>query len=77
MNCLYCEEPVLPDEEWQQPEMHRECAQRSILGSVAHLMKRCSCFVPGSEEGDPPGLTKRAAARAAVRVWQLREGWQR
>jgi hypothetical protein len=37
-----------------------------VLGSVAHLQKRCHCYVPGSEENDDPSLTLREAARAAA-----------
>jgi hypothetical protein len=78
--CPHCGEPVVAEER-SSPEptltvwgdMHRECAHRSILGSVAHIERRCSCYVPGSTESDPPGMTVREAARAAVRAWRLRE----
>jgi hypothetical protein len=43
---------------------------RAIIGSVAHVEHRCSCFVPGSTESDPPGMTRREAANAAVKLWQ-------
>jgi hypothetical protein len=46
--------------------MHVECVYRAVAGSVAHIEQRCSCYVPGSTEGDPPGLTKRQAAKAAL-----------
>jgi hypothetical protein len=64
MICQWCEEPI---EEPVHPSafgtgMHPECAYRSACGSIAHLMRRCSCYVPGAEEGDPPGMTKREAA---------------
>jgi hypothetical protein len=42
---------------------------RSALGSVAHIEERCSCFISGSEENDPPGMSKREAAKAAVKAW--------
>lgn len=48
---------------------HRACFLRGILGSVAHIEKRCSCYVPGSHEGDDPGMTRRQAAEAAVSAW--------
>jgi|HubBroStandDraft_1064217.scaffolds.fasta_scaffold32770_4 hypothetical protein len=51
--------------------MHYECGLRGIIGSVAHLQRRCSCYVPGSEEGDPPGMSKREAAKAAVKLWDM------
>jgi hypothetical protein len=49
--------------------MHRECGIRTVMGSMAHLEKRCSCYVPGSIEGDDPGLTKREAARQAAAMF--------
>jgi hypothetical protein len=50
---------------------------RAVAGSVAHLERRCGCFVAGSTEGDPPGMTKRQAALAAWAYWQFRERRQR
>lgn len=46
---------------------HYECLMRLIIGSVGHLKRRCSCY--GGDEEDPPGMTKRQAAQAAVRLW--------
>lgn len=46
---------------------HYECVMRLCIGSVGHLKKRCSCY--GGDEEDPPGMTKRQAAQAAVRLW--------
>ena len=48
---------------------HLECSIRSVIGSVNHLNKTCSCFVPGSTEGDPPGMTRRQAAKAAADLY--------
>jgi hypothetical protein len=67
MICQWCEEPI---EEPAHPSgfgtgMHRECAYRAACGSLAHLERRCSCYVPGSQEGDPEGMTTRKAAMAA------------
>lgn len=70
MHCPYCEEAIEPidvienmpsGEQW-----HSECLLRSVLGSVAHQRRHCSCFIPGSTENDPPGMAKRQAALAAV-----------
>lgn len=47
---------------------HRECFLRGVVGSAAHLEKRCTCFGGTDEDGDPPGLTKREAARLACRL---------
>jgi hypothetical protein len=73
--CIFCEEPLLPstiDPDGPQSAMHMECMTRSVVGSVAHQLCRCSCFIPGSEEGDPPGMTRRQAALAAVETMRLR-----
>jgi hypothetical protein len=70
--CIHCGEAVGFDEDFEHYVngiSHRECAMRAILGSVAHIEKRCSCYVPGSQENDPPGLSRREAAKAAVKAW--------
>lgn len=50
---------------------HHECFIRSVIGSVGHISRKCSCY-PGNDEpaGDPPGLNKRDAARAAFELWR-------
>jgi hypothetical protein len=45
------------------PGYHYACAVRAALGPIAHLQGKCSCYVKGSGEHDPPGVTKRQAAR--------------
>ncbi len=57
--------------------VHRECFIRPIIGSVAHIERRCSCFVPGAEEGDDPTLTRRQAALAAYKAWMKLDLWNR
>lgn len=51
--------------------MHYECGMRGIIGSVAHLQRRCSCYVKGASETDPPGMTRREAAKAALKLWDM------
>lgn len=51
--------------------MHFACGFRAVAGSVAHITRRCGCFVPGSSESDAPELTKRQAARAALGAWNV------
>lgn len=73
--CLRCHEPVLPTDQRQyyanRPEpVHHACWMRPIIGSVAHLAQRCSCYVPGAAEGDDPALTRRQAAEAALALWE-------
>jgi len=70
-SCTWCDEPVEPGQQhpdFAQPT-HIECGFRAVGGSVAHVEHRCSCYVPGSVEDDPPGLTKREAAKAALRAF--------
>lgn len=74
--CLQCLEDIQPDDSgvvmpYLAGEMdgglvaiHEECHLRSVFGSVGHQQRRCSCF--GGTEEDPPGLTKREAAKAAA-----------
>ena len=72
--CPWCDEPVLPSDRAfvyaNGPVAHHPCALRMVLGSVAHLERRCACYVAGAAEGDPPHLSRRQAAEAAVRLWQ-------
>jgi broad specificity phosphatase PhoE len=70
--CLWCGELVGEDEQeghFSSP-MHRECATRAVVGSVGHLRERCTCFVDADQaEHDPPGMTRREAARAAFELF--------
>lgn len=75
MICSYCEEEIITGDAVEylnggQVALHKNCEMRAIIGSVAHVEHRCSCFVPGSTESDPPGMTRREAANAAVKLWQ-------
>ncbi len=76
--CAHCVEPIREHDDGfliphyggrgDPPELpwHRACFLRGIVGSVAHQQKRCSCYMPGSTEGDDPALTVRQAAEAAL-----------
>lgn len=76
--CIFCEEPIVEgdvgvvmpflgvDEETNIVPQHKECVLRGIFGSVGHQKKTCSCF--GGTEEDPPGMTKREAAKAAAKL---------
>jgi hypothetical protein len=74
-DCIYCGEPVLKVEESAagQKNLHRECVFRAVAGSVAHIQHRCGCYVPGSTEGDPPGMTIRQAAKASLEAQLAKE----
>lgn len=52
---------------------HKECWFRQFFGGVNHQLGRCFCC-GGSEEPDPPHLTRREAAFEACRTWALRQG---
>ena len=74
--CGFCREEIAPgDKGCMIPSIpggkkpfHFECHMRLIIGSLAHLQGRCSCF--GGREHDPPGMTLRQAARAAFEYWR-------
>jgi hypothetical protein len=65
--CTYCDELILPDDPGEASFIHRECAVRAVAGSVGHQLGTCSCH--GGTDEDPPGLTKREAARQALQLY--------
>lgn len=69
--CQRCGEPIDGHRADNASPFHPECLFRSVMGSIAHLRKTCACFVPGSTEGDPEGMTKRGAAMAAYVYFNL------
>ena len=70
MLCEWCGEPVEPIELYATGQgMHRECAFRCIIGSLAHLEGKCDHYVKDSTAGDPPGMTKRQAAIMSWSYW--------
>jgi hypothetical protein len=76
--CPYCDEPILSGDRVSadSSRYHWACGLRSVIGSVAHLEKRCSCYVERAEEGDDPALTRRQAAEVAAKLW-MRLEWER
>lgn len=81
--CLHCGEAILPTESIVRMPVvsragtvvrrqHYECHMRQIVGGLNHLQGRCSCC-GGTEPPDPPGMTKREAALAAVREWERQQ----
>lgn len=54
--------PYYGDEVAEIP-FHKECFLRQIVGSVAHQLGECSCA--GGDREDPPGISKREAAKMA------------
>lgn len=81
--CAWCEEPFVEGDEGviiplihnencvEMKPYHLDCHLRTVTGSLAHVLKICSCFVPGSTKEDPPDMTKREAAWLAVKTCDL------
>lgn len=71
--CIFCEEPIdVADAGFIDPPgvSHYACFMRQIIGSVAHIEKRCGCYVKDALELDDPNLTVRQAAEAAVAAYE-------
>ena len=49
---------------------HYECHLRGIVGGLNHQLGRCTCC-GGTEPPDPPNMSRREAARLAVKNWQV------
>lgn len=66
-NCKWCKE-IVSSQDPRVPEglrpMHYECEIRSVVGSVGHQTRRCSCN--GGTFEDPLEMTRREAAIAAA-----------
>jgi hypothetical protein len=73
--CGFCEEPIEAGERGRGfgTPLHRESQIRLVVGSVAHIERRCGCYLAGSSETDPPHMTLREAARAALRAHIVRQ----
>ncbi len=68
--CLWCEEPMGDGEHTVAVNQgtafyHRECLFRVVSGGANHVKGLCGCH-GGTEPPDPPGLSRRDAARAAL-----------
>jgi hypothetical protein len=72
--CDHCGEVIEPGQRANVNGVnwHGECSVRSIVGSLAHQMRVCSCFVPGSQHSDPPFMSLRHAAKLAEMFWRFR-----
>jgi len=73
--CLHCHEAISEDDQGVMVPLvmgafaelrpaHRECFARSILGSLSHLEKRCTCY--GGQDPDEDGLSWRDSARRVM-----------
>jgi hypothetical protein len=74
--CLWCDEPIVEGDIGviiphlgspgvTEHPYHLECNVRMIIGGLNHLKGLCSCF-GGTEPNDPPDMSLREAANAAV-----------
>lgn len=78
--CIHCGEVFVATDAGNRyldgKPAHRNCFLRQMVGSVAHIERRCGCYVTGSDDGDPHGLTLRQAADAAVAAWEQKRKLQ-
>ena len=82
--CQRCDEPITQSDSGfliphirepgriEERPHHAECHIRVVIGGVNHLLGNCICC-GGTEPPDPPSLTKREAALAAVAIWAQRQ----
>lgn len=79
-HCLWCEERLHPRDELAPDPVstpvgprrqHWECGLRAIVGGLNHLNGRCSCC-GGDQPPDPPGVSRRMAAKMAAQAWIAR-----
>jgi len=74
-SCVWCDEPLTSrDRCFASLPAHPECSIRMVFGPAAHLEGRCACVRGAFGINDEEGLTRREAARAAVRVLERRTG---
>jgi hypothetical protein len=67
--CRWCGELIrATDHPSDVAFMHYECGARAVIGSVGHIEGKCSCY--GGTEEDPPELTRRQAAQAALDAYR-------
>lgn len=68
--CVHCDEGIVAKDSGviysNGPVAHRNCFLRGMHGSLSHIKKECSCFVPGATCTDPEGMTYREAANLAA-----------
>jgi hypothetical protein len=76
--CELCDEPIAPGDEispstFNGRRVHHECGFRAVAGGANHQLGLCSCC-GGDMPPDPPGLTRRQAARAALEAYETVNG---
>ena len=73
VQCAHCEEKIAAGDRGvflngDPKPFHFECFIRGVIGSVGHQKRACPCY--GGCEDDPPGATRREAARAAMEYFE-------
>lgn len=73
--CLRCEEAITAGDDGIVDvtgcPFHRACFIRMTVGSLAHQVRLCDCFIPGSVvPHEAPWMTKRQAAEEAVKFYE-------
>lgn len=65
--CGLCDEQiyVYEPQSFTHLPTHWECGLRALVGGINHQRGKCSCH-GGKEDPDPPGLSRREAAKAAA-----------
>jgi hypothetical protein len=65
--------PLFGDPDQSEAFYHYECHLRSMVGGLNHQLGKCLCC-GGTVPPDPPEMTRREAAKAAVQHWQRSRG---
>jgi len=82
--CSWCEEHIEPDQNgiemvhgwgpgWEYRPIHQECLMRSVIGSLAHIEGRCTCF-GGTMDFNEPRMSKRQEALIVFQRWLAGNG---
>jgi hypothetical protein len=90
MSCSWCAEAietgdsgvVMPHVEEPKPgvfvtrirPLHCNCHLRSVIGPLVHVEEQCGCYTSHFTDNDPPGMTRRQAADAAVDAFYAKYG---
>ena len=75
--CLICGEDIAAEDDGIYDgggsPFHRACFLRLTIGSLAHQLKLCTCFIGGSKVAhEPAWMSKRQAAEEAVKFFEGR-----
>jgi hypothetical protein len=70
--CRHCGEVIVDGDQGEVSSngdvFHIECRMRMVLGGVNHILGTCMCC-GGTDDPDPPNVSKRKAALLAVIAW--------